>query len=58
MTMDAHEHFGNLAAVWDEQAEAMDTAMGEHGWAARRALAARPGERIADLGCGPGALLR
>lgn len=54
MTMDAHEHFGNLAAVWDEQAEAMDTAMGEHGWAARRALAARPGERIADLGCGPG----
>ena len=28
--------------------------MGRHGSAARRALAARPGERVLDLGCGPG----
>lgn len=52
--MDAGEHFGKLAAVWDGQAEAMDAAMGRHGWAARAALAARPGERILDVGCGPG----
>lgn len=48
------EHFVALAAVWDGQAEALDSSMGEHGTAARRALAASPGERIADLGCGPG----
>jgi len=54
MRMDAEEHFGILAAVWDEQAESMDAAMGRHGQAARIALAARPGERIVDLGCGPG----
>ncbi len=28
--------------------------MGRHGSAALPALAARPGERIIDLGCGPG----
>lgn len=48
------EHFATLARVWDGQAEALDASMGEHGTAARRALAARTGERIADLGCGPG----
>lgn len=52
--MDAGEHFGALAAVWDEQAEAMDASMGRHGSAARLALGARPGERILDIGCGPG----
>ena len=52
--VDAGEHFGGLAAVWDSQAEAMDASMGRHGCAARTALAARPGERIADVGCGPG----
>ena len=51
---DAAEHFGTLAAVWDEQAEALSESMGRHGVAARVALAARPGERIVDLGCGPG----
>ena len=51
---DAGEHFGALAAVWDEQAEALSDSMGRHGVAARVALAARPGERIVDLGCGPG----
>ena len=50
----AREHFADLAAVWDEQAEAMDASMGRHGSAARLALDARPGERIIDLGCGPG----
>jgi SAM-dependent methyltransferase len=48
------DHFATLAAVWDGQAEALDASMGAHGTAARRALAARAGERIADLGCGPG----
>ncbi|APE15301.1 hypothetical protein BOH72_08785 [Mycobacterium sp. WY10] len=52
--MDAEEHFATLAAVWDEHAEAMDAAMGEHGWAARAALAAAPGERVIDVGCGAG----
>ncbi len=52
--MDARTHFAELAAVWDEQAEAMDASMGRHGSAARLALAARPGERIIDIGCGPG----
>lgn len=52
--MDAEEHFATLASVWDEQAEALDHSMGRHGSAARMALAARPGERIVDVGCGPG----
>lgn len=54
MSSDASEHFGLLAAVWDNQAEAMNASMGRHGSAAREALAARPGERIIDIGCGPG----
>lgn len=48
------EHFATLAAVWDGQAEALDASMREHGTAARRALAAHEGERVVDLGCGPG----
>ncbi len=52
--MEAEHHFANLAGVWDRQAEALDTSMGAHGTAARRALSARPGERVVDLGCGPG----
>lgn len=52
--MDAADHFGALAAVWDEQAESMSDSMGLHGSAARLALDARPGERIIDIGCGPG----
>lgn len=48
------EHFTAVADVWDRQAESMDASMGRHGPAARRALAARPGERVLDLGCGPG----
>ncbi|MBI3691062.1 MAG: methyltransferase domain-containing protein [Mycolicibacterium aromaticivorans] len=52
--MDAEEHFATLAAVWDSHADAMDAAMGEHAWAARAALAAAPGERIVDVGCGAG----
>ncbi|MFM9032734.1 MAG: class I SAM-dependent methyltransferase [Mycobacterium sp.] len=52
--MNAREHFADLAAVWDSQAEAMDASMGAHGFAARLALAVRPGERVIDLGCGPG----
>jgi len=32
----------------------METSMGVHASAARRALRAAPGERIVDLGCGPG----
>lgn len=52
--LNAGEHFSALAGIWDDQAESMNTAMGRHGSAARLALAARPGERIADLGCGPG----
>ena len=52
--MDAGDHFGKLSAVWDSQAEAMDASMGRHGSAARIALDARPGERILDVGCGPG----
>ncbi len=50
----AEGHFATLAGVWDQQAEALDASMGEHGIAARRALSARPGERVLDLGCGPG----
>jgi len=50
----AEVHFATLAGVWDEQAEALDSSMGRHGIAARRALDARPGERVIDLGCGPG----
>ncbi|MBU3751532.1 MAG: transcription antitermination factor NusB, partial [Mycobacterium sp.] len=46
--------FAAVAGVWDRQAEAMDAAMGRHGTAARQALAASPGERVVDLGCGPG----
>jgi len=52
--MDGGEHFATLAEVWDRQAEALDTSMGRHGTAARLALAVRPGERVLDLGCGPG----
>jgi transcription antitermination factor NusB len=52
--MDAGDHFARLAQVWDSQAEAMDTSMGRHGSAARIALNAQPGERIIDIGCGPG----
>lgn len=52
--LDAGEHFGRLAAVWDSQAEALSDSMGRHGVAARTALAARLGERVIDLGCGPG----
>ncbi|KAA0111934.1 class I SAM-dependent methyltransferase [Mycolicibacterium sp. P1-5] len=52
--MDAEEHFATLAAVWDTHAEAMDGAMGKHAWAARAALAAAPGERVIDVGCGAG----
>ena len=52
--MDAEEHFGTLAEVWDRQAEALDAAMGRHGTAALQALGAGPGERVMDLGCGPG----
>lgn len=52
--LNAEEHFATLARIWDVQADSMNTAMGRHGSAARLALAARPGERIADLGCGPG----
>lgn len=52
--MDPGEHFGTLAAVWDTQAEAMNDSMGRHGSAARTALGARPGERVIDVGCGPG----
>ena len=54
MSTDAEAHFGRLAAVWDEQAESMNAAMGRHGSAAREALRARPGERVIDIGCGPG----
>ncbi len=32
----------------------MDASMGRHGTAARHALSAGPGERVIDLGCGPG----
>ena len=51
---DTEDHFARVAGVWDGQAEALDAAMGSHGTAARLALAARPGERIIDIGCGPG----
>lgn len=53
-TNESGQHFTALASVWNEQAEALDASMGDHGSAARRALAASAGERIADLGCGPG----
>ena len=46
---DAKHNFVTLAGVWDQQAEALDASMGEHGIAARRALSARPGERVLDL---------
>lgn len=52
--VNAEAHFATLAGVWDEQAEALDAAMGRHGIAARAALDAHPGERVIDLGCGPG----
>lgn len=52
--MDAEDHFATLAAVWDQQAEALDSSMGRHGTAARQALAVGPGERVIDIGCGPG----
>ncbi|NTY58894.1 hypothetical protein [Mycolicibacterium sphagni] len=42
--MDAEQHFATLAAVWDEQADAMDTSMGEHAWAA-----GRPGAGFVDI---------
>ena len=48
------EHFTAMAAIWDQQAESMDAAMGAHSAAARLALALQPGERVVDLGCGPG----
>ena len=52
--VEAEHHFATLADVWDREAEAMDASMGQHGAAARRALSARRGERVLDLGCGPG----
>jgi len=52
--MGAEDHFAVLADVWDREAEAMDASMGRHGTAARHALAAGPGERVVDIGCGPG----
>lgn len=53
-TSSAETQFTTLAGVWDQQAEALQVSMGSHGSAALAALAARPGERIIDLGCGPG----
>jgi ubiquinone/menaquinone biosynthesis C-methylase UbiE len=53
-TVEPERHFAALASVWDEQAEAMDASMGAHAAAARRALAAKAGERVIDLGCGAG----
>lgn len=52
--MDAQDHFATLADVWDRQAEALDSSMARHGTAARHALGAGPGERVLDIGCGPG----
>jgi len=52
--LEADRHFATLAGVWDLQAEALDRSMGRHGSVARLALAARPGDRVLDLGCGPG----
>ena len=52
--MDAEDHFATLAEVWARQAEALQESMGRHGSAARHALAAGPGERVIDIGCGPG----
>lgn len=50
---DAAEHFGTLAAVWDEQAEALSRSMGRQ--RGRPGGTGRPARGwIVDLGCGPG----
>jgi SAM-dependent methyltransferase len=48
------DFWDDRAAAWDEQAEWMDSAQSEHAASALRALAAQPGERVIDLGCGAG----
>ena len=48
------EFWDDRAGAWDEQAEWMDAAQGEHAGASERGLAAQPGERVIDLGCGAG----
>ena len=48
------EFWDDRAPAWDELAERMETAIGEHSRAARVALDLQPGERVLDLGCGAG----
>ena len=49
------EWIGRTGQEWAKRAEALDLLLGPAGDAGLRALAARPGERILDLGCGSGA---
>jgi len=46
---------GEMGRQWAINAEALDRHLGDAGRVALAALAARPGERILDLGCGSGA---
>ena len=46
---------GRTGQEWAKRAEALDLLLGPAGDEGLRTLAARPGERILDLGCGSGA---
>ena len=46
---------GRTGQEWAKRSEALDLLLGPAGDAGLRTLAARPGERILDLGCGSGA---
>jgi SAM-dependent methyltransferase len=52
---DSQREFWNRRAdAWERRALAVDAFSDEYGMPAIEALAVRPGERIVDIGCGPG----